>query len=138
MTDYAGAIVDLDGTVWRGDDLLAGAREGIEALRGAGIAITFASNGTDIDRDGFDDRLAELGLPTDIEVITAASATAAHLADEHPDTETYVIGQQPIAAELNAWVSRRPTSRRSAARTPTPRRPTRGRPTSSSPVGNPI
>ena len=102
MVEYTGAIIDLDGTVWRGDDLIDGAREGIDALREAGVAVTFVSNGTDIDRDAFDDRLEELGLPTDIEVITAASATAEYLADEHPDAEAFVMGQQPIAAELDA------------------------------------
>ncbi|PSP42676.1 HAD family hydrolase [Halobacteriales archaeon QH_6_64_20] len=102
MVEYTGAIIDLDGTVWRGDDLIDGAREGIDALREAGVAVTFVSNGTDIDRDAFDERLEELGLPTDIEVITAASATAEYLADEHPDAEAFVIGQQPIAAELDA------------------------------------
>ena len=102
MVEYTGAIIDLDGTVWRGDDLIDGAREGIDALREAGVAVTFVSNGTDINRDVFDERLEELGLPTDIEVITAASATAEYLADEHPDAEAFVMGQQPIAAELDA------------------------------------
>ena len=102
MTEYEGAIVDLDGTVWRGDDLIEGAKEGIEALQDAGIGVVFVSNGTDIDRDRFDDRLAEPGLPTDIEVITAASATAEYLADEHPDAEIVTVGQQPIAAEIEA------------------------------------
>ena len=102
MTEYAGAIVDLDGTVWRGSELIDGARKGIEALREAGIEVVFVSNGTDIDRDAFDDQLAELGLPMDIEVITAASATAEYVADEHPDAEAFVVGQQPIAAELEA------------------------------------
>jgi HAD superfamily hydrolase (TIGR01450 family) len=101
-TEFAGAIVDLDGTVWRGEDLIDGAIDGIDVLREAGITVAFVSNGTDIDRDAFDDRLDELGLPTDIEIITAASATAEHCAAEHPDAEAFVIGQQPIAAELEA------------------------------------
>jgi len=102
MTEYAGAIVDLDGTVWRGDDLLEGAKDGIEALRESGMDVVFVSNGTDIDRDAFDGRLDELGLSTDIEVITAASATAEYLAEVHPGAEVFTVGQQPIAAELDA------------------------------------
>jgi 4-nitrophenyl phosphatase len=41
MNAFEGAVLDLDGTVYRGDDAIPGAVEAIERLRAAGIRPLF-------------------------------------------------------------------------------------------------
>ena len=100
--NYRGAIVDLDGTVYRGDSPVAGARRGIEALRDAGIDICFFSNNPTKSRGTFADRLRAMGLtvaPDEIE--SAATVTAAYLADEHATDQIFLIGSSGLRAQLD-------------------------------------
>jgi len=94
------AVVDLDGTVWRGDTLIEGVREGLDALHEAGLDVVFVTNGTDIRAETFADRLAAVGLSPGLgEVITAGSATAAYVAREYPGARTAVVGPAELRAE---------------------------------------
>lgn len=95
------AIVDLDGTVWRGDEPVPGAAEGIDALRGAGLAIQFVTNSTGVDREAFPDTLESMGVPGDVGGLsTSASATATYLAEHHPDADVYVVGSDVLHDEI--------------------------------------
>lgn len=98
---YAGAILDLDGTVYRGDALLAGAREGIETLRAAGIDVLFLSNKAIHRVDRYVELLSELGVSaTPADVINSSAITADYLASHHPDRTFLVVGEPPLLAEL--------------------------------------
>lgn len=96
----AGALVDLDGTVYRGDGLLAGADEGIAALRAHG-PVVFVTNKPIERRDQYRRKLDRLGVPCDRDdVITSATITADFLADRHPDRSVFVVGEDPLREEL--------------------------------------
>ncbi|WP_435334836.1 HAD-IIA family hydrolase [Haloarchaeobius sp. TZWWS8] len=100
MTRQA-AIVDLDGTVWRGHELIPGADDGIRALRDAGFAIEFVTNSTSVDREAFPDTLESLGIPRDAgEVSSSASATAEYLARHQPDADVFVVGHEVLKREV--------------------------------------
>jgi len=95
------AIVDLDGTVWRGDEVIPGAPEGIAAFRDAGLALRFVTNSTNVDREAFRDTIESMGIPGDVGGLsTAASATATYLAEHHPDAEVYVVGSDVLYDEI--------------------------------------
>lgn len=101
MTDYRAAIVDLDGTVWRGDTPLPDADRGIEALRDAGLDVAFVTNGTGLDREALLERLAAAGVPRDAgPVVSSAAATAEYLRETDPDASVFVAGQRPVVDEL--------------------------------------
>src|SRR5512139_2777126 len=57
-----GIILDLDGTVYRGEQLIPGARETIEWLRGRGHPIVFVTNAIETLAEHVD-KLAGLGVP---------------------------------------------------------------------------
>jgi len=67
-----GFAFDLDGTIWAGPTLLPGAGELVEALRGAGMRVVFASNSS---RQGsllLAQRLTEMGIgASDVDVVAA-------------------------------------------------------------------
>ena len=57
-----GAIVDLDGTVYRGDDLIPGADEGVDRLREQGCSVCFFSNNPRKDGAAYIERLRGMGV----------------------------------------------------------------------------
>lgn len=98
-----GAILDLDGTVYRGDDLLPGAERGIARLRDAGTDVLFVTNKPIERRDRYREKLNRLGVECDAtDVITSATVTADYLARRHPDSVSYVVGEAPLCEELRA------------------------------------
>ncbi|MFP9190113.1 HAD-IIA family hydrolase [Natrialbaceae archaeon A-CW1-1] len=98
---YAGAILDLDGTVYRGEHAVDGAVTGIERLRAAGVDLVFLTNNPIERRSSYRDRLAAIGVDADLEsVLTAATISATYLANTHPDEATFVVGETPLVEEL--------------------------------------
>lgn len=98
---FDGAILDLDGTVYRGDSLLPGAAEGIATLRDDGVRVLFVTNKPTGRRDRYRDKLDRLGVPADAEdVVTSSSVTADYLARHHPEATSYVVGEEPLRDEL--------------------------------------
>ncbi len=99
--NYCGAIVDLDGTVYRGQSLVPGARRGVEALRNAGVDICFFSNNPTKSREAFADRLAGMGLTVAPDAIeSAATVTAEYLATEHATDRIFLVGSSGLRAQL--------------------------------------
>lgn len=103
MTDVRGALVDLDGTVYRGDSLLPGVRDGLTALAEAGVATAFLSNNATKRPAAYREKLAGFGIevPAD-RVCTSAAITADYLAEDHATDGIYVAGEAPLTAELRA------------------------------------
>jgi HAD superfamily hydrolase (TIGR01450 family) len=98
-----GWLVDLDGTVYRGDALIPGAMQTVAALRGAGRRVAFLSNKPLETRADYAAKLTRLGIPTTAdEVITSSLALARHLAALDAGAPVFVIGEPPLLAELEA------------------------------------
>lgn len=97
-------ILDLDGTVYRDDAVLPGARETIEALRARGHRVLFASNNSTHTRAGYMRRLAAMGLTIEPDgLATTAYATGRYLRGlPDPPRSLLVIGTQGLADEIAA------------------------------------
>ncbi|MCU4799534.1 HAD-IIA family hydrolase [Halobacteria archaeon HArc-gm2] len=96
-----GAIVDLDGTVYTGDELVEGADDGVDDLRTAGVTPLFFSNNPTRDGDAFVERLVAMGVdarPGD--ACSAADVTAAYLREEHPGSSVYLVGSDSLSDVL--------------------------------------
>lgn len=99
--DYEGAIVDLDGTVYRGERLLAGADAGVAALRERTGGVVFVTNKAIERREAYRAKLERLGVPVaPEEVVTSGWMTAEYLATHHPDEPVFVVGEAPLRREL--------------------------------------
>lgn len=96
-----GAIVDLDGTVYRGETLLPGAADGVGALRSAGLDVLFFSNNPVRDSAAYARRLTEFGIPTEPdEACSSGVVTTAYLRENHPEDDIFLIGDDGLRDQL--------------------------------------
>jgi arabinose operon protein AraL len=100
---HRGWLFDLDGTVYRGDELIPGAEATIAALRADGRRVVFLSNKPLQTRGDYARKLTKLGIPaSDDDVLNSSIVLARHLAARDPGAPVFVIGEPPLIAELRA------------------------------------
>jgi HAD superfamily hydrolase (TIGR01457 family) len=93
-TRFAGALVDMDGTLYRGDSPIPGAAEAIETLRAAGLAVQFLTNNPTKSPAEYVEKLAGMGIDaTEENVVTAGVVTADYLGRDHADDDLFVVGE---------------------------------------------
>lgn len=99
---YRGVIVDVDGTVVRGDEPIEGARTGLSAIDRAGLSRLFVSNNPTKRPSAYVDRLERAGIAVgnESEILTAGVVTAEYLRRHHADDRLFVIGEQGVASLL--------------------------------------
>ena len=97
-------IFDLDGVVYRGHEPIPGARELVDFLHAAGVAVRFATNNSMVARSGYVARLGGMGIAAGAdEIVTSTSATIEHLRRHAPQVRTVLaIGADGMEAELRA------------------------------------
>jgi phosphoglycolate/pyridoxal phosphate phosphatase family enzyme len=100
---HRGWLLDLDGTVYLGEDVIPGAVETIAALREAGRRVAFLSNKPLATRAEYARKLTRLGIPTaPDDVVNSSFVLARHLARIDPGAPVFVIGEPPLVGELRA------------------------------------
>jgi 4-nitrophenyl phosphatase len=97
-------IFDLDGVVYRGDQVVAGAAALVKALRGRGTLVSFATNNSMTTREGYVTRLAAMGIAALAgEIVTSTSATIDHLRLHLPEVQSVMaVGAPGMLSELHA------------------------------------
>jgi 4-nitrophenyl phosphatase len=92
--EFSGAVLDVDGTVVRGDDPIPGAPAGYQRLREAGIEPLFVSNNPTKAPPAYVDRLGAAGYDADADrVITAGTVTTRYLSTHHGDDDLLCLGE---------------------------------------------
>ena len=100
---HRGWLLDLDGTVYRGDRLIRGADDAVRALRADGRRVAFLSNKPLQTRAEYALKLTRLGIPAEPDdVINSSLVLARHLRDLDPGAPVYVIGEPPMLDEMRA------------------------------------
>jgi HAD superfamily hydrolase (TIGR01450 family) len=99
---YDAVLLDLDGTVYRGAEVIPGAPEAIERVRRAGKGVRFVTNNASRSPEEVAGQLIDLGIPVAAsEVRTSAQAAAAVLAQRlAPGAVVLVVGAEALAAEV--------------------------------------
>lgn len=101
--DLSGVILDVDGTVVRGDEPIPDARRGVAAVDEAGLARLFVSNNPTRAPPAYAERLRRAGVDADpSEILTSGTVTVAYLADEHPEATHHVVGEPGLVEQLAA------------------------------------
>jgi NagD protein len=97
-----GFLIDMDGVIYRGGHLIAGADDFINGLRRAEIPFRFLTNNSQRTRRDVATRLQRLGIDVESEhVYTCAKATAQFLAKQKPHGTAYVIGEGGLLNALH-------------------------------------
>jgi len=95
-----GIILDLDGTVYRGERLIPGARETIGWLRQRGHPLVFVTNAIETQAEHVD-KLAGLGVPASAdEIINAPLVLIRHLRRVMPNAVVFPISDPPLIEQL--------------------------------------
>jgi len=92
-----GVIFDVDGTLVRGNEPIAGAGVGLDAVDAAGLRRLLVSNNPTKPPEAYERRLRRAGLAVDpSEVVTAGTVTARYLSANHRADEIAVVGESGL------------------------------------------
>jgi NagD protein len=97
-----GYLIDMDGVLYRGSELIPGADEFIRQLRERRIPFRFLTNNSQRTRRDVVAKVARLGIEVEEEhVFTCAMATARFLAQQKPGGTAFVIGEGGLLTALH-------------------------------------
>ncbi len=98
-----GYLIDMDGVLYRGQELIPGADSFIHDLRSRDIPFRLLTNNSQRTRRDVATKLSRLGIEVEEEhVYTSAMATARFLAQQKPGGTAYVIGEGGLHTALHA------------------------------------
>ncbi len=102
VTPKFGFLIDMDGVLYRGTELIPGADRFVRELCDRDIPFRFLTNNSQRTRRDVVARLSRMGLDVDDEhVFTSAIATARFLAQQKPGGTAYVIGEGGLLTALH-------------------------------------
>ena len=97
-----GYLIDMDGVVYRGKEIIPGAREFINSLVYSKIPFTFFTNNSQRTRRDTAYKMNRLGFDiTEKQIFTCAMATARYLKRQNPNGSAYVIGEGGLLHALH-------------------------------------
>jgi HAD superfamily hydrolase (TIGR01450 family) len=100
---FAGYVVDLDGTVYIGDQPLPGAVDALARIRAAGSRVVFLTNNPLRSAAEYAGRLEHLGIQADErEVVTPLAVLTSYLRQHHSGAPTLTIAEPLVDQTLEA------------------------------------
>lgn len=102
LDDYDALLLDLDGTVYRGEEAVPGADRAVDAARRNSVKVRFVTNNASRGPDEVAGHLTRIGMAAaPEEVSTSAQAAASVLAEKlQPGTTVLVIGSDALVHEV--------------------------------------
>jgi NagD protein len=98
-----GYLIDMDGVIYRGHQLIPGADDFIRELLAADVPFLFLTNNSQRTRRDVATKLQRLGIDVGEEhVFTCAMATARFLARQKPQGTAFVIGEGGLLTALHS------------------------------------
>nr|WP_263313901.1 TIGR01457 family HAD-type hydrolase [Mammaliicoccus sp. Marseille-Q6498] len=102
MKDYKGYLIDLDGTMYKGSEIIEGAIEFINFLNENNKDYLFVTNNSSKTPAEVAEKLNNMGFNTSSEhVITSAMATAGYISEASPGASVYMVGGSGLNTALN-------------------------------------
>jgi len=96
-----GFIIDMDGVLYHGNNLLPGAKDFVDWLKSENKQFLFLTNSSERSQKELQQKLERLGIDVGEEhFYTSALATAGFLATQCPDGSVYVIGEAGLTNAL--------------------------------------
>ncbi|WP_310550413.1 TIGR01457 family HAD-type hydrolase [Paenibacillus glufosinatiresistens] len=97
LAPVRGLLIDLDGTLYQGGTMIAGADALIRKLRRAGIPFLFVTNNSSRTPEDVAAHLREMGIEAQAEeVCTSSQAAARYIAEESPGARVAILGEEGL------------------------------------------
>ena len=97
LKDIRCFLMDMDGTVYLGNQLLPGAQDWLDLLDEMRISYYFLTNNSSQSQVEYAGKFSRLGLDVPEEkIFTSGEATAIYLAQHYPDASLYVVGTSAL------------------------------------------
>ncbi len=96
LAGYDHVILDLDGCVYLGDELIPGADAAVAALREHGMGIAFVTNDARRAPEEYVRKLWRLGIQASVGEVVTVGAALQHVLAERLPGRTYVIGSAAV------------------------------------------
>jgi len=97
-----GYLIDMDGVLYRGHELIPGANDFIKELRVRDVPFLLLTNNSQRTRRDVVAKVARLGIEVEEEhIFTSAMATARFLAEQKPGGTAFVIGEGGLLTALH-------------------------------------
>ena len=97
-----GFLIDMDGVIYRGSELIPGAARFVEQLRERDVPFLFLTNNSQRTRRDVATKLTRIGIDAfEEDIYTCAMATAAFLSRQQPNGTAYVIGEGGLLQALH-------------------------------------
>lgn len=98
-----GYLIDMDGVIYRGSELVPGAVDFINRLLSENTPFLFLTNNSQRTRRDVATKLARMGIPaTERHVFTCSMATARYLARRKPGGTAFAIGEGGLLTALHS------------------------------------
>ena len=97
-------LLDMDGTLYLGDEVIHGAIDFIHTLEQTGRRYIYLTNNSSRAGTDYVNRLRKLGFPCEMEnVFTSGMATGMYLAEEYKGVPVYPVGTPAFLDELRSY-----------------------------------
>jgi HAD superfamily hydrolase (TIGR01457 family) len=97
IVQFTTYLIDLDGVIYRGEELIPGAKDFVDWLNSNHKKYLFLTNNSFASEAQVVTKLTRLGIATDgSHVLAAAQAAVTHIVHRFPGAHVYVIGEQPL------------------------------------------
>lgn len=101
MKRFKGYLIDLDGTMYRGTEVIAEARDFVKSLIAEDIPYLYVTNNSTKTPEAVAQKLREFDIPAKKEdVFTSAMAAANYIWDENNSAKVFMIGEEGLKMAL--------------------------------------
>src|SRR5947207_12846513 len=104
MLPYTTYLIDLDGVIYRGNELLPGAKEFVSWLEANNKKFLFLTNNSFASETQVLEKLVGLGISTDTShLLSAGEAAVQNIARRFPGPLVYLVDEQPLNDLLSQY-----------------------------------
>lgn len=94
-------LLDMDGTIYLGDELIDGSKEFLQTIKNSGKRYIFLTNNSSKNKDVYVEKLNKLGIDAQSEeVFTSGEATTRYLKDRKAGSRIYLLGTKELEDEF--------------------------------------
>ena len=94
-------LLDMDGTIYLGNNLIDGVKEFLEELEAQNKRYIFMTNNSSKSKTTYVEKLKKLGINCDIDnIFTSGEATAIYLTEDKPNPKVFLLGTKDLEDEF--------------------------------------